>query len=106
MVICDRYIWDTLIDFNIMFPHIDIKKWMLWKILVWFTPIPDKSILLTIPLSLSEERCLKKFDPFPDSPEVRETRYQLYVSLSKKNKWKIIDSSSSRDDVFQAIMNT
>ena len=24
-----------------------------------------------------------------DSPEVRETRYQLYVSLSKKNKWKI-----------------
>ena len=24
-VICDRYIWDTLIDFKIMFPELEMK---------------------------------------------------------------------------------
>ena len=71
-VICDRYIWDTLIDFKIMFPELEIERWLIWKILVKSVPIPFKQILLMIPIKTSIARCSQKFDPFPDSPEIRE----------------------------------
>ena len=76
-VLCDRYLWDTLIDFKIMFPNINIEKWFLWKCLVWCTPIPTNAFLLMIPLELSKERCLKKYDPFPDASEIKELRYAI-----------------------------
>ena len=104
VVICDRYLWDTFIDFKIMFPNIDVKNWLLWKILVRCTPVPGKSVLLMIPLSLSEKRCLQKYEPFPDTPERRKQRYELYETTSKLKHWDIIDSTSSISTVFEDIM--
>ena len=82
VVICDRYLWDTLIDFKILFPHVDVEKWSLWKLLVWVTPRPAVQCLLMIPLDLSEKRCAQKFEPFPDTPERRRRRYTLYKQAS------------------------
>lgn len=104
VVICDRYLWDTYIDFKIMFPNIDVKNWMLWKFLVWLTPVPDKAVLLMIPLDLSEKRCLQKYEPFPDTPQRRKKRYELYKNTSKLKHWDVIDSTNSKDEVFRAIM--
>ena len=105
VVICDRYLWDTLIDFKIMFPNMDVKNWLLWKILVRCTPVPEKAILLMIPLTLSEKRCLQKYDPFPDTPERRKERYELYGTISKLKHWDVIDSNRSIAVVFEDIMN-
>ena len=32
IVIADRYIWDTYIDFKMNFPGIDFQKWMSWRV--------------------------------------------------------------------------
>jgi thymidylate kinase len=103
LIICDRYLWDTLIDFKIMFPKIDIENWFLWKLLVWCTPVPDKSILLIIPLHLSEKRCLQKYEPFPDTPERRKKRYEHYENAANNTYWDIIDSTRSVESVFSDI---
>lgn len=103
VVICDRYIWDTLIDFKIMFPHVDVEKWTLWKLLVFITPIPSVQCLLLIPLELSEIRCKQKFEPFPDTPARRRRRYSLYQEFLIRSYWKAIDSTRPVDTIFAEI---
>lgn len=102
-VICDRYLWDTLIDFTILFPHIEIQNWMLWKLLVYTAPRPQTQFLLMIPLELSEKRCAQKYEPFPDTPARRHRRYALYQASSTKFGWKTIDSTRPVEDVFSEI---
>jgi len=102
-VICDRYLWDTLIDFKIMFPKIQIENWFIWKLLVWVSPVPKKSVLLIIPEKISEERCAKKYEPFPDTPKRRATRFRLYKNASKNGYWNVIDATKSVNQVFTAI---
>jgi len=99
-VICDRYIWDTLIDFKIMFPNIKIENWFLWKTLVWCAPEPNIEFLLIIPIKLSEKRCLQKFEPFPDTKKQKILRYGLYKEISNLNKWTIIEATKPQDAIF------
>ena len=103
-VLCDRYLWDTLLDFKIAFPDVQIERWFLWKILVRLTPSPDTAFLLMIPLEESERRCQIKYEPFPDTPERREQRYMLYQKLSKLGYWQIVDASQPVDQVFASIV--
>ena len=105
VVICDRYLWDTQIDFEIMFPLINIENWILWKILVRLTPVPDKAVLLMIPSKLSADRCAKKYDPFPDTPERRILRYDLYASAKRHEYWQVVDATRSIKSVFHDIVN-
>ena len=105
-VVCDRYLWDSLIDFKVMFPNIDIENWLLWKFLVWCTPVPTRSVLLMIPIEVSEARCLQKYEPFPDTPERRKRRYHLYEIASKFKYWDIIDSTRPVDIVFSDIVKS
>jgi len=103
VVICDRYLWDTLIDFKIMFPDLSVENWPLWKILVWATPKPELQCLLMIPLELSEKRCAQKYEPFPDTPKRRARRYDLYMEVSSLNHWKVLDSTLPVEAVFENI---
>jgi len=105
-VVCDRYLWDSLIDFKIMFPNVHIEQWFLWKFLVWCTPVPGRSVLLMIPLEVSEVRCLQKYEPFPDTPERRRRRYHLYEVASKLKYWDVIDSTRPLDIVFSDILKS
>ena len=105
-VICDRYLKDTLIDFKIMFPDLNVEKWVLWRLLTLVTPRPSVEYLLMIPIKLSEQRCLQKYEPFPDTPERRKTRYDLYEKLSKSdNGVYVIDATQKVENVFK-IMET
>ena len=93
LVLCDRYLWDTLIDFRLMFPQVNVERWVLWKALVRLAPQPDIAFLLTIPLVESEKRCQIKYEPFPDTPERREQRHALYQEYAKLKRWSIVDAS-------------
>jgi dTMP kinase len=104
VVVCDRYLWDTLIDFKIMFPAVAVEGWLLWRLLVWFTPVPDEAVLLMIPLHLSEKRCLEKYEPFPDTTERRERRYGLYAAAADQKYWRVVDSTRAISAVFADIM--
>ncbi len=103
-VLCDRYLWDTLLDFKIAFPDVQVEKWLLWKMLVRITPSPGAAFLLMIPLKESEQRCQIKYEPFPDTPGRRAQRYVLYQELSKLGHWHIVDASRPVDDVFAGIV--
>ena len=105
IVICDRYILDTLIDFKLMFPNVKFENWFLWKLLVKLSPIPFKEVLLMIPIKVSEDRCKQKFDPFPDSPEIRIKRYNFYKDFSKKGHFDLVDAQKSEKQVLEEIIN-
>ena len=92
IVICDRYLWDTLIDFKINFPAIKFEDWFIWRLLVYIAPVPDMSIFFYIPLNVSEQRSLLKSDPFPETIEKRTRRHYLYSEITNtKANWDIID---------------
>lgn len=105
VVICDRYLWDTLIDFKILFPMVDIEDWLLWKLLVFSSPRPHLQCLLLIPWELSAQRCTQKYEPFPDSPDRRLQRFSLYQTAAKRYDWKIIDATQPIDAVFAKIQS-
>jgi thymidylate kinase len=97
VVICDRYIWDTLIDFRLNFPEEIVEKWLLWKILVWVTPCPTQSFLMVVPVEESVRRSQLKNVPFPDSQEVLESRLKNYSSLSECGHWYVLDGREQRE---------
>ena len=103
-VLCDRYLWDTLIDFRLLFPGIQVEDWPLWKILVWLTPRPDAAFLLMIPLDESERRCQIKYEPFPDTTEMREKRFANYQEASRRGYWQILDATKPAADVAGEIL--
>lgn len=100
VVLCDRYLWDSLIDFEIMFPRENVAASPLWKLLVHLAPVPSVACLLMIPQNLSEQRCRRKYEPFPDSPERRRRRYELYARDADLRSWKVIDATRACDAVF------
>ena len=82
VVIADRYLWDTWIDFQLNFPGVDIDRWILWKILVWISPKPDAAFLLLVPVEECLRRSKLKNEPFPDSEDVLQRRLILYRKFS------------------------
>lgn len=86
IVIADRYLYDTEIDFELNFLRDKIAKTIYWKVLKMFTPHPDLSFLLTIPYEESIRRATAKNEPFPETDEKRKLRYDKYCVLQKENK--------------------
>ncbi len=103
MVICDRYLADTAIDFRLNFPGEPFEKYFLWKLLTWLTPKPDVTFVLLIPVEESLKRSVQKDEPFPDSPEVLEKRLCHYQALADKHSWLILDGQEPIEKVWENI---
>lgn len=100
VVLCDRYLWDTLIDFKINFPAINVESWIIWRLLVHLCPVPNLAFFLYIPLQVSEDRSLKKGDPFPESIEKRAKRHAFYMGIGKPQvKWNTIDGLTPMQEI-------
>ncbi len=97
VVICDRYLGDSYIDFLLNFPHINFEEMWLWKLLVWITPRPNTSFLFLLPVDESIRRSKLKNEPFPDSKEVLESRLSIYKASDffKGKNWMIINGVDS-----------
>lgn len=102
-VICDRYLEDTAIDFQLNFPGEPFAESFLWKLLTWVTPQPDITFVLLIPVAESLKRSVQKDEPFPDSPEVLEQRLNHYKRLAEKHTWVVLDGQQSIDTVWEEI---
>lgn len=90
-VICDRYLWDTLIDFCLNFPQERVEDWGLWRLLVKASPRPDVAFLLLVPVEESLRRSRQKQEPFPDSPETLARRLAHYQALAENGYWRVMD---------------
>ena len=85
-IICDRFILDTKIDFNIAYPNEKIEDWLLWKVLLCCSIKPNYHFLLLISVKESMDRSLLKAEPFPDSFETLEKRLAYYETYSNNAK--------------------
>ena len=80
IVICDRYIDDTKLDFIFNFPNIEFQKFLLWKFLVFAKPKPDISFLLSLSNDEIIKRSKLKNEPFPDPFETIQWRSNQYLN--------------------------
>ena len=99
VVICDRYLGDTSIDFSLNFPNSNFEKMWMWRLLVAFSPKPDIGLLFNLPVEESMHRSKLKKEPFPDSEEVLEQRLKIYETsnLFSGKSWVKIDGLDSID---------
>lgn len=102
-IVCDRYIWDTLVDFRLNFPQETVERWWLWRLLYWATPKPDAAFLLLIPVAESLRRSQMKDEPFPDAPEVLAQRLAQYEALAKQGYWQVLDGRLPIPEIQQTI---
>jgi len=106
IVICDRYLVDTQIDFERNFSGLDLQRLFLWKLLVRIAPKPDLYFLLMITPKESVKRSILKNEPFPDSLDTLNFRYEKYDSISlQEGKIIRVDCSAEVDVVAEFIMS-
>jgi thymidylate kinase len=105
VVICDRYIKDTEIDFIRNFPNTFNQKSFLWRLLLKISVTPGRVFLLHIPVELSLERSDVKNEPFPDTPETLAFRLESYLDDDNfpSDKYFKIDCQKSIQDVYLKI---
>ena len=103
IIICDRYLTDTMIDFIINFSGEDVRRWVLWKLLTILAVKPDASFFLTVSVEVSLKRSLEKDEPFPDTEENLESRWKLYHELTEQMNIPVLDGMRSREDLFSEI---
>lgn len=79
IVICDRYIDDTQMDFEKNFNHSFSANSFIWRLLKTITPKPKISFLLHVPVHISQHRSALKNEPFPDTEETLTYRLTKYL---------------------------
>ena len=105
VVICDRYLLDTLLDFRNNFPNSYFEKSWLWRLLKVSIPKPSVSFLLWVPVAESIRRSQMKDEPFPDDEKTLTWRLDAYMNgrIFPTQYYTRIDCSRSIDIVFNEI---
>lgn len=104
VVICDRYLWDALIDLRINFPEDRTERRWLWRLLQRLTPAPDLALLLAVPVEESARRSDIKGDPFREPPDTLARRAKLYEELTGSAAWHVLDGTKPPHCLFQEIV--
>lgn len=101
VVICDRYIDDTLLDFLEDFPSDQIAEKILWKLLRRIIPKPTASFLMIVPIEEQARRSAQKGELFPDSESARLSRMKRYCDerFFPDSRYVIIDGLNPRNDI-------
>jgi len=106
-IICDRYLLDTRIDFQLAYPDEDVEQKPLWNFLAKVALQPDLNFISLIPVKESVKRSKQKFEPFPDPPEILAQRYSLYETAFKENRMcHFIDGMKDKDEIHSRIKET
>ncbi len=102
-VLCDRYLWDALIDFKMAFPQVDVESKLLWRVLKQVASAPDRQFLLDIDPVTGQKRGVAKNDPWTEPMETRRRREALYRELIADGVFEVLDGGRPADEVFAAI---
>jgi dTMP kinase len=102
-VICDRYYWDSLIDFRLNFPQENVSRWWLWRLLVRHAPRPTAAFLLLIPVSESIRRSNIKGEPFRESAELLTRRLVEYQYILMDSDLIILNGKDTPDEIANMI---
>lgn len=107
ILICDRYLWDTYIDFRSEFPEFEIDNWKIWKIAVKLAPKPMHSFMFYITAEESYRRDQQKGDLTLDPLEVKIAKVDKYMKLINNGKWEVvIDGTRDRESISKEVHKT
>jgi thymidylate kinase len=90
ILICDRYIWDTVVDFRVNFSTYNFENWLLWKLLLKIIPDPHTSLIFVISAEQSIERGILKQETHMEDLEVKIMKAKEYLKLIKEGKWNCV----------------
>lgn len=103
-LICDRYLWDTYIDFKVDYSEFDFEKWIIWKLLPGFVLKPKVSFMFVIPPEESIRRGIQKKEAGMQTIEQKQGKIQKYLELVKEKKWtNVIDGMRNIEDISKEI---
>lgn len=103
VLLCDRYLFDGLLDLQLRFPHALPKRVEL--ILKFLCPRPDLHLLLSLPWEDVEVRRNHKNEPFPDPDKIRSRRYDAYRALATSPGTVVVDATGTVESVHDVIWN-
>jgi thymidylate kinase len=103
VVLCDRYLADTRVDFRLNFPGEAVERWVLWRLVERLAPRPDAAFLLLVPVAESERRSQAKREPFPDPAPVLVQRLAQYQALGAAGGCMVLDGSRPVTEVAESI---
>ena len=104
IVLSDRYLLDTEVDFELNFPGWRVSHGMLWRMLCWLSPVPDAAFIFTVPVDESIARSRDKNEPFPDSAEVLVARWGRYDAECLSGSYVRIDGTRPRDEIMEELI--
>ena len=101
-IIFDRYILDSIIDYQIMLN----KNSLLANSFIKFLLKSDNTtkFFLDIPIKTSIERCHEKWEPFPDTFEEKVKRFQIYKEQINNSDYILIDGLQDQNAIHNFIM--
>jgi thymidylate kinase len=105
LILCDRYLWDTAIDFRLNFPQEKLDDYWLWRLLGRISPQPDAAFLMLLTVEESVRRSEMKGEPFPDMPEVLRQRLAYYQDLVPRVPFHVLDGSQPIPALFNQILS-
>lgn len=103
VIICDRYVLDTLVDFTARFGYKDIDKWFIWRLVELIAPHPQIAFLILTPVEVSIQRLDDSNDPLDARPIRLEERLAHYQKLAQSGDWYVLDSLRTLDELAQEI---
>lgn len=107
ILICDRYIWDTYIDFRSEFPEFEIDNWLIWTIAVKLAPKTKHSFMFYITAEESYRRDQQKGDLTLDPLDVKIAKVDKYMKLINSGKWEVvIDGTRDRESISEEVRKT
>ena len=104
LVLCDRYLWDTAIDFRLNFPQEQLAHYWLWRLLERISPQPDAAFLMLLSVEESRRRSEMKGEPFPDAPDSLRQRLAYYQDLIPRLPFHVLDGSQPIATLFNQIL--
>jgi thymidylate kinase len=104
-VICDRYLWDCLVDFRVNFPNDAVESGLLGRILTALTPRPDIAFILLISVAESLRRSEHRERKFRETEAVLEQRLEQYRSVADQFQWPLLDAQRPIDEVAAEIQS-
>ena len=105
-VICDRYMWDGLVDFIIRYPELDVEKSITWKMFSKICKKPDVSLVFDVSPQVALERGELKHEKNAENLEQRIYKNKLYREKMEQNKWMyVMDSQRPVDEIHTDVIS-
>ena len=102
-VICDRYLWDCLVDFRVNFPDDRVERRFLGRALKTLTPAPDIAFFLLIPVEESLRRSETRERRYRESQSVLDRRLEEYEAQARALGSPVLDGRHSAEELAKEI---